>query len=170
LLELRFLHLEKRYNDLDSEHREIKQYIGARQLAVKADYKAMDFIFSGCRKKPFCLRSFGNLISFISDPSSDLFTSPLGPEEWIKLSENKKAGINERVRIIQNRFVYLKVYIKDLKRGGDDHAHRASSVEDLKELFRINSLKELLEAVDECDKFLVYNFSVDELSSEYDDN
>jgi hypothetical protein len=32
LLELRFLHLEKKYNDLDSEHREIKQYIGARQL------------------------------------------------------------------------------------------------------------------------------------------
>jgi hypothetical protein len=56
-------------------------------MATNADYAAMDAIFPLCRKNPYCLRSYSNLLSFLSNPKSDMFTGPLAPKSRLELNE-----------------------------------------------------------------------------------
>jgi hypothetical protein len=91
------------------------QPIFGGQMATNADYAAMDAIFPQCRKKPYCLRSNSNLVSFLSDPKSDMFTRPLAPESWLKLNEVERTAIQSSAKqfIIYNPF--LKSSIDTLK-------------------------------------------------------
>ena len=165
---LRFSKLEERYKEKDDEHAKMKQYIGARDVASKVDNKAMDFVFRDCRKKPFCLRSFANLLSFLANPTSSDYTGPSAPNAWIALSDQEKRNIQRRCSIIQERFEYLKVYIRDLKREGNEIAHKATSIDELRKFFVINDESGLLEALNGCVQCLDYDFVTVDLSSEVD--
>ena len=159
---------EERYKEKNDEHAKMKQYIGARDVASKVDNKAMDFVFPDCRKKPFCLRSFANLLSFLANPTSDEFTGPLAPYAWIALSDEEKLNIQRRCSIIHERFEYLKVYVRDLKREGNGIAHKAISIDELREFFDTNGESGLLEALNGCVQFLDYDFGTVDQSSEVD--
>lgn len=152
--------LEKRFDEIVKDYTEIKQSIGARQLALRTDQKAMKFIFPKCQVKPYCLRSYKNLLSFVSNPLSDEFTGPLAPQAWLNFSLSDKLGIEERIKTIRGHYEYLAVYIKDLKTDGDLLAHKATSVEQLKEFFVSEPNDALLEAGDGCNQFLLADLSL----------
>ena len=146
----------------------MKHYIEARDVASKVDTKAMNFVFPDCLKKPFCLHSFANLLSFLATPTSDVFAGPLAPQAWNALSEEDKLNIQRRCSIIQKRFEYLKVYVSDLKHEGNRIAHKATSIDELREFFDTNGESGLLEALNGCVQFLDYDFGTVDLSSEVD--
>ena len=56
------------------------QPISARQMATDADNAATDVIFPQCRKKPYCLRTYSNLLSLLSNPDSHKFTGSHAPK------------------------------------------------------------------------------------------
>ena len=55
---------------------------GLRELARKAEKKAMNYVFPSCKKKTYCLSSFENLLSFLSNPTSNEHTGPFAPDTW----------------------------------------------------------------------------------------
>ena len=167
-ISLRFSKLEELYKEKDNEHTKMKHYIEARDVASKVDTKAMNFVFPDCLKKPFCLHSFANLLSFLATPTSDVFAGPLAHQAWNALSEEDKRNIQRRCSIIQKRFEYLKVYVRDLKHEGNRIAHKATSIDELREFFDTNGESGLLEALNGCVQFLDYDFGTVDLSSEVD--
>jgi hypothetical protein len=131
--------------------------LSARDVAVKAEIKAMDFIFPDCRKKPYCFRSFGNLVSFISNPT-DEYSSHIAPEQWNNIDENVKQDIRNKIDYVSNKCEYLKTYINDLKYGGKIATQPHKSVESMKTSFINNGEGELLESLEECLMFLEQTF------------
>jgi hypothetical protein len=127
--------------------------ITAKEIAVKAEIKAMDFVFPECRKKPYCLRSYGNLISFVSNPT-DEYTGHTAPAQWAELDELVKQDIRSKIDDVSNHSEYLKTHIKDLKYGGELTTQVCSNVDGIKELFRKRNEEELLESLEECLNFL----------------
>lgn len=125
----------------------------ARDIALKAEIKAMDFVFPECRKKPYCLRSYGNLISFVSNPT-DEYTGHTAPTQWAELDELVKQDIRSKIDDVSNHSEYLKTHIKDLKYGGELTTQVCSNVDGIKELFRKRNEEELLESLEECLNFL----------------
>jgi hypothetical protein len=132
--------------------------LSARDVAVKTEIKAMDFIFPDCRKKPYCFRSFGNLISFISNPT-DEYSSHIAPEQWNSIDENVKQDIRNKIDYVSNKCEYLKTYINDLKYGGKIATQTHKSVESMKTSFINNGEGELLESLEECLMFLEQTFT-----------
>lgn len=127
--------------------------ITAKEIAIKAEIKAMDFVFPECRKKPYCLRSYGNLISFVSHPT-DEYTGHTAPTHWAELDDAVKHDIRSKIDDVSNHCEYLKTHIKDLKYGGEMTTQVCSNVEGVKELFRKKNEEELLESLEECLNFL----------------
>lgn len=101
--------------------KKVKLIFAAKDLGIAAD--AMDLILPNCRKKPFRLRSYKNLIAFISNPSSDEHTSPHAPNSWSDLSATDQSAIRNRGDIVKRKYDYLVLHIKDLKKGGNTLAH-----------------------------------------------
>ena len=56
------------------------------QLANETDKAVLNLIFPEAIRKPYCINSLKNLISFINNPNSDAFTSSLGIIAWKQLS------------------------------------------------------------------------------------
>jgi hypothetical protein len=134
--------------------------ISGRQLATNADYAAMDAIFPQCRKKPYCLRSYSNLMSFLSDPKSDMFTGPLAPESWLKLDEVERTAIQSNAKqfIIHNPF--LKSSIDTLKSECWRLAHNITTLQDTLNFLRGDEVA--YEAVRTCADFLCLTSASDE--------
>lgn len=132
--------------------------LSARDIAVKAEIKAMDFIFPDCRKKPYCFRSFGNLLSFISNPT-DEYSSHIAPEQWNNIDNVVKQDIRNKIDYVSNKCEYLKTYINDLKYGGKIATRSHNNVESMKASFIDNGEGELLESLEECLMFLEQTFT-----------
>jgi hypothetical protein len=133
---------------------QIIQPISARQIASNADLAAMNLIFPGARKKPFCLKSLSNLISFIRNPNSAEFTSPLGPKEWSKLAESVKQDIKSKLdRLLESR-PYLNVSIKTLKDSAWKQVHATTNIIDTVAYYKNAGDDESADAVEECAQFL----------------
>ena len=139
---------------LEKAHDELLQPIGAREIASRCDIKAMDFIFPHCRRKPWCLRSYSNLLSFLSNPHSDDYSGPDAPGAWLKLSEEQKTATLKRKAFVVERYSYLKLHIMDLKKKGNEVAHRATSFDELYAFYSQEEDPELLEALLDCQTFL----------------
>lgn len=127
--------------------------VTAKDIALKAELKAMDFVFPECRKKPFCLRSYRNLVSFVSNPT-DEYTGPTAPSMWNEMDEAVKQDIRSKIDDVANHSEYLKTHIKDLKNGGELTSQVCENIESMKELLRNHDKSELLESLEECLHFL----------------
>ena len=127
--------------------------VTARDIAVKAESKAMDFVFPECRKKPFCLRSYRNLVSFVSNPT-DEYTGPTAPAIWNDMDEAVKQDIRSKIDDVASHCEYLKTHVKDLKTGGELTTQVCENIESMKELLRNHDKSELLESLEECLHFL----------------
>lgn len=127
--------------------------ITGKEIAIKAEEKAMDFVFPECRKKPYCLRSYGNLVSFVSNPT-DEYTGHTAPAQWAALDELVKQDIRNKIDDVSNHCQYLKTHIKDLKYGGELTTQVCSNVDAIKELLRTKNEEDLLESLEECLNFL----------------
>jgi hypothetical protein len=127
--------------------------VSAKDLAIKAEIKAMDFIFPDCRKKPFCFRSLGNLVAFVSNPT-DEYTSHIAPEQWNDMSESVKQDIRNKIEYVSNKCEYLKTHINDLKYGGKITTKVHPNIESLTNDFVNRGEGELLESIEECLTFL----------------
>ena len=99
-------------------------------MATDADNAAIDAIFPLCRKRPYCLRSYSNLLSFISNPESDEFTGPHAPKSWLELEEIERAAIKSKAEQFSIGNPYLKVSIKTLKSEAWKQAHSTTTVEE----------------------------------------
>jgi archaellum component FlaC len=131
---------------------EVIQPISARQMATNADNAAINAIFPLCRKKPYCLRSYRNLLSFLSNPQSDDYTGPLAPKSWLELEEIERTAIKSKAEKFAACNPYLKVSIKMLKEEAWEQAHSTTTVEET-----LNFYKEdegICEAVKVCAAFL----------------
>jgi hypothetical protein len=127
--------------------------VTAKDIAIKAELKAMDFVFPECRKKPYCLRSYRNLVSFVSHPT-DEYTGPTAPAMWNTVDELVKQDIRSKIDDVASHCEYLKTHVKDLKNGGDLTIQVCPDIESIKELLRVNDKSELLESLEECLHFL----------------
>ena len=68
--------------------------IGSREFAREAEEKILNYVFPGCKNKPYCLRSFKNHLSFLSDATSAVHSGPLAPDAWRKISTKLMLSIN----------------------------------------------------------------------------
>ncbi len=127
--------------------------VTAKDIALKAELKAMDFVFPECRKKPYCLRSYRDLVSFVSNPT-DEYTGPIAPAMWNEMDEVVRQDIRSKIDDVANHSEYLKTHIKDLKNGGELTTQVCKNIESMKELFRDHDKSELLESLEECLHFL----------------
>ena len=125
-------------------------YFGLRVLARKAEEKAMLYVFPSCKEKPYCLSSFQNLLSFLSNPTSNVHTGPLAPEAWREIPCETKVGILKRKLWIDENFGYLRVYIAGLRDDADNIPIYYAEDE--------NS-PELAEAIAECQRFLNFDLT-----------
>jgi len=115
---------------------EVIQPISARQMATNADDAAIEAIFPQCRKKPYCLRSYSNLLSFLSKPESDEFTGPLAPAAWLALTEAERVEIKTKADQFAAKNPYLKVSIKTIKSEAWKQAHSTTTVEETLSFFQ----------------------------------
>ena len=84
---------------------------GLQELARKAEEKAMNYVFPSCKKTPYCLSSFENLLSFLSNPTSNEHTGPFAPDAWREIPTEIKEGILKRQLWMENNFGYIRVHI-----------------------------------------------------------
>jgi hypothetical protein len=143
--------------------------ITGREIAIKAEEKAMDFVFPECRKKPYCLRSYGNLVSFVSNPT-DEYTGHNAPAQWAALDELVKQDIRSKIDDVSNHSEYLKTHIKDLKYGGELTTQVCSNVDAIKELLRTKNEEDLLESLEECLNFLEVKLYSNIIIKQYHNN
>jgi hypothetical protein len=136
------------------------QPISARLMASNADNAAIDAIFPLCRKKPYCLRSYSNLLSFLSKPESDEFTGLLAPRSWLELKKINRTAIKSKAKQFAARNGYLKVSITTLKSEAWKQAHSITTVEETLNFYRGD--EGACEAVNVCAAFLGLTSGSDE--------
>ena len=100
-------------------------------MATNADAAAMDAIFPLCRKKPYCLRSHSNLLSFLSNPKSDMFTGLLAPKSWLELNEVERTAIKSNAEQFTIHNPFLKSSIETLKSESWRQEHNTTVQETL---------------------------------------
>lgn len=141
--------LEADFKSLTETLNNVVQPISARQIANDAEADAIKYIFPDARKKPFCIRSLGNLLSFINNPESDEFTSPHGPSAWKALGKEKTDSIKDKANELINKHPYLKVSIKHLKDSAWKQAHSTTTIKETIE-FYMEKDEELVDCISEC--------------------
>ena len=143
---------------------EVIQPISAGQMATNADNAAIDAIFPQCRKKPYCLRSYSNLLSFLSKPESDEFTGPDAPAAWLKLAEDERKAIKDKADQFAISNPYLKVSIKTLKSAAWKQAHSTTTVKETLRFYQEQGDKRAVDAVSVCAVFLGLASKADEFT------
>lgn len=143
---------------------EVIQPISARRIATDADAAAIAAIFPQCRKKPYCLRSYSNLLSFLLKPESDEFTGPLAPAAWLALTEEERAEIKTKADKFTNENPYLRLSIKTLKSEAWKQAHSTKTIEETLTFYKQQGDEEASEAVSVCAVFLGLSSTSDEAS------
>lgn len=143
---------------------EVIQPISARQMATNADIAALDAIFPQCRKKPYCLRSYSNLLSFLSNPASDEFTGPLAPAAWLKLEEDERKAIQKKADKFASSNPFLRFSIKTLKSDAWKQAHSTTTVEETLIFFQQHGDEVAVDAVNVCAEFLGLTLKADEFT------
>lgn len=109
--------------------------IGGRQYAVSVEYKAMEYVFPNCRQKPYCLRSFKNVLSFIEHPRAGEIAPDTAPAAWEVMDVNLKGLIKRRARFVIDSFSNLVWGLKVLKEDGNNVAHIPRSTAELRSYF-----------------------------------
>ena len=138
----------------------VTQPIFARQMVINADNAAIEAVFPLCRKKPYCLRSYSNLLSFLSKPESDEFTGPLAPRSWLELKEIERNATKSKAEQFAAHNPYLKVSIRVLKNEAWKKAHSTTTVEETLKFY--NEDEGAYEAVSVCAAFLGLTIASDE--------
>ncbi|RYH21440.1 hypothetical protein EON65_20680 [archaeon] len=98
---------------------------------MDADKATISAILPHCRKKPYCLRSYSNLLSFLSNPGSDQFIGPLAPAAWLELMEDERMTIKTRANQFAARNPYLQITIKILKDEAVVQTHSCTTIEEI---------------------------------------
>ena len=146
--------LRKSVEDVTARLNETIQPISARQIATNADNAAIEAIFPLCRKKPYCLRSYINLLCFLSKPESDEFSGPEAPAAWQLLPEAKRVEIKTKADQFAAKNPYLNVSIETIKSDAWKQAHNTTTVEETLSFFQQQGDEETCEAVNVCAVFL----------------
>ena len=97
----------------------------AQQIAFDADKKVIATAFPCAELKPFCIRSFVDLLTFINNPINDHVTGPEAPRAWAAMAASEKDCVTEKVRAICRKFPYLRISIMTLKDCYDIKLNRA---------------------------------------------
>ena len=145
---------DKRILELKACLDKVIQPISARQWAIDADILAMLSIFPDCRRKPFCMRSYKNLLSFLLMPESSEFTSPTAPQAWLAFTPEKRAEIQSKAKTFTANNPKLKCSIDTLKNEAWRLAHTATSVAEVLKYFTLVGDVEACKAVTVCTEFL----------------
>lgn len=133
---------------------EVTQPISARQIASNADNAAINAIFPEWRNKPYNLRSYSSLLSFLSKPEFDRFTEPLAPAAWLALTEEERVKIKSKADKFAVDNPYIKISIETLKSEASRQAYGTATVDETINFYKQQGDEEAFEAVSECDKFL----------------
>ena len=136
------------------------QPISACQIATNADNAAIDAIFPMCRNKPYYLRSYSNLLSFLSKPESDEFTGPHAPRAWLELTEIERIAIKSKANQFAVRNPYLNVSINTLKSEAWKQDHSTRTVEETLNFYKGDEWA--CEAICVCAEFLGLTFTSNE--------
>lgn len=188
LLEKGIIRLTKQYDEVSKQNHEVaekltavtKQYhevsekltavtarldkaiqpISARQMATNADNAAIEAIFPQCRKRPYCVRSYRNLLSFLSNTGSDEFTGPLAPKSWLELEEVERTEIKSKAEQFAVLNPYLKVSVTTLKSEAWKQAHSTTTVEETLNFYKGDETA--CEAISVCAAFLGLTSAFDE--------
>ena len=159
VLEKEIIKLTKQYHEVSEKLTVVTarldaviQPISARQMAINADNSAIDAIFPLCRKRPYCLRSYSNLLSFLSNPESDEFTGPLAPKAWLELKEIERTTIKSKAEQFAVHNPYLKVSITTLKSEAWKQADSTTTVEETLNFYKGD--EGACEAISICAAFL----------------
>ncbi|RYG94473.1 hypothetical protein EON65_57445 [archaeon] len=141
--------LNGKFQEVKARLDSVIQPISARQLAMNADKAAISAIFPECRRKPYYLRSYSNLLSFLSNPESDQFAGPLAAAAWWKLTEDDRVAIKTRAEqfVVQNPD--LRISIKTLKEEWEQ-AHSCTTVEETLSFIEKQGEEEACDAVKVC--------------------
>lgn len=111
----------------------------SKLLAKDCDKKAMEFILPNCHDKPYCFRSYKDLLCFFSNPISDKYSGPFAMQAWLALSICDKLDIEKKIKTLKRDYPYLVVCIEDIKNCNELDSNS----------------EEFNEAVDGCKKFLL---------------
>lgn len=124
------------------------------QMATDCEKTAMEVIFPLCRKKPYYLRSYSNLLMFLSEPDSDKFTGPFAPAAWMQLPEEERAAITTRAKQFVASNQDLKVAIWTLRSAAWKHTRSTRTVEETLNVYKQLGDDETCEAITVCAVFL----------------
>lgn len=130
--------------------------ICVRQMAISADNAAIDAIFPQCRKMSYYVRSFRNLLSFLSKPEYDDFTGPYAPAAWLELKEDGRAAITAKAAQFVRNNPYLKLSIDTLK--------DAATVQETLQFYMQQGDEEVCDAIKVCAGFLRLTSTVSDTS------
>jgi hypothetical protein len=141
-----------------AELESIKQPLTARHFADQADKRAISIAFPKASKRPFSIRSFGNLVSFIDDPekaerNEQCFVG--AAKAWAEMREEDRTSIKSRVDQIRTQQEQLKVSIKTIKEQCWQGAHCAmSTAEDIIAYYERKDEEVIADALKVCCDFL----------------
>jgi hypothetical protein len=99
-------------------------------MATDANNAAIDVTFPQCRKKPYCLRTYSNLLSLLSNPDSHKFTGSHAPKSWLEMKEAERNAIKIKAEQFSIVSPYLRVPMKTLKDDSWKQAHSFTTVEE----------------------------------------
>jgi regulator of replication initiation timing len=117
-LKERVVELEEFKNKYDN----MSHTLSSREVASKADVVAMDFVFPGCRKEVYQIKSLNNLVAFIRNNPNGIKFCETAIQARDKLSSQEKKGIEDRLQELENNYPKLMDSIKLLK-GFWEFAH-----------------------------------------------
>eukprot|EP01041_Mallomonas_annulata_P004541 gene4541-9011_t len=131
---------------------EVIQPSSAWQMATNAENAVMNAIFPSCRKKPYCLTSYRDLLTFLSKPESDELTGPFAPAAWLELAEKERNAIKTKAEQFVVCHPYLKVSIDILKSEAWKQTHSTTTVKETMKFYEGD--EEACESVSVCAEFL----------------
>ena len=108
-------------------------------------------------QRPYCLRSYSDLLSFLSNPESDEFTGPL------ELKEIERTAIKGKAKLFATRNPYLKISIMTLKSEAWKQDYSSTTVEETLNFYEED--EEICDAVRVCVAFLGLNPAYDKANA-----
>jgi septal ring factor EnvC (AmiA/AmiB activator) len=125
--------LESRVRKVESDFNNIRHSLSAREYGNRADRKAIKIVFPRASQRPYCIRSFSNLVAFVENPANAEKMNlclPGAKDIWDTLEESDRANIHRKISNLEAAYPELQYSIKTLKDSANDAAHSITSFEE----------------------------------------